>query len=316
MSLPSGGDEYLSAATKIYRTGALNGKPKRHRSTNAELAEIDDAIYEIGEAENPITVRGLFYRVMSRGLVPKTDKADKNTGTPNGYGIVQREVLKMRRRGDLPYGWITDGTRYQIKPRTWTNAQAALDNTAKMYRRALWAEQDVHIELWVEKAAIEGVIYPVTNEFDVPMLPARGFASETFLYETGEDLNDDGRPAFIYQLGDHDPSGVCAWEVIERRLREFVDDDIDLTFERIAVTPQQITELDLPTRPTKQSDSRAAKFDGDSVEVDAIPSPKLRSLVREAIEAHIEPEALRLTKIAERSEREILSRIAEGWADQ
>jgi hypothetical protein len=301
--------------TTVYRTGALNGKPKRYRSTKAQLAEIDAAIFDIAQAENPITVRGLFYRVMSRGLVPKTDRSDNDTGTPNGYGIVQREVLKMRRRGDLPYGWITDGTRYQIKPRTWSNAQAALDNTAKTYRRALWAEQDVHIELWVEKAAIEGVVYPVTDEFDVPMLPARGFASETFLYETAEDLNDDGRPAFIYQLGDHDPSGVCAWEVIERRLREFVDDDIDLTFERIAVTPEQITELDLPTRPTKQSDSRAAKFVGDSVEVDAIPSPTLRSLVREAIEAHIDPDALRLTQIAERSERTLLRRIAGQWQD-
>lgn len=296
--------------TTVYRTGALNGKPKRRRSTKAQLAEVDAAIFDIGQAENPITVRGLFYRVMSRGLVPKTDKADPHNGIPNGYGIVQREVLKMRRRGDLPYGWITDGTRYQIKPRTWTNAQAALENTAKMYRRALWAEQDAHLELWVEKSAIEGVVFPVTDEFDVPMLPARGFASETFLYETAEDLNDDGRPAFIYQLGDHDPSGICAWEVIERRLREFVDNDIDLIFERIAVTPQQIIELDLPTRPTKQSDSRAAKFDGDSVEVDAIPSPTLRTLVREAIEAHIDPEALRLTQIAEESEREILRRIA------
>jgi hypothetical protein len=299
----------------VYGTGVLNGNPKRHRSTKTQLAEIDDAIYDIAEAEKPITVRGLFYRVMSRGLVAKTDRADKGSGIPSGYGIVQREVLKMRRRGDLPYGWITDGTRYQLKPRTWSNAQAALDNTAKMYRRALWAEQDCHIELWVEKAAIEGVVYPVTDEFDVPMLPARGFASETFLYETAEDINDDRRTAFIYQLGDHDPSGVCAWKVIERRLQEFVDNDIQLTFERIAVTPEQITQLNLPTRSTKQTDSRAAGFEGDSVEVDAIPSSMLRRLVRDAIERHIDQEALRFTRIAEDSERNVLMRIAGEWND-
>jgi ELWxxDGT repeat protein len=60
------------------------------------------AILEVAEAENPVTVRGLFYRVMSLGLVPKTER---------GYYVVQRQTLKLRRAGVLPYGWITDGTR-------------------------------------------------------------------------------------------------------------------------------------------------------------------------------------------------------------
>jgi hypothetical protein len=282
----------------------LNGR--RYRRTKAELVEIDAAIYEIAEAERPVTVRGLFYRVMSRGLAPKTEA---------GYRVIQRQALKLRRSGELPYGWITDGSRLRLKPRTFSSAQAALENTAQMYRRALWIDQGVHVEVWAEKDAITGVVYPVTAEYDVPLLPARGFSSETFLYETAEDINDEGTPAAVYQLGDHDPSGVDAWRVIQARLREFVDDDIDLTFERIAVTPQQITELDLPTRPTKQSDSRAAKFDGDSVEVDAIPSTTLRDLVRGAIERWIDPAAGRLTKIAEASEREVLTRIANGWED-
>ena len=49
--------------------------------------------------------------------------------------------------------------------------------------------------------------------------------------------------------------------------------------------------------------------------LDAIPSPVLRDLVRDAIERWIDPEALRLTKIAEASEREVLTRIADGWED-
>jgi hypothetical protein len=61
---------------------------------------------------------------------------------------------------------------------------------------------------------------------------------------------------------------VSAWEHIQRRLGEC---------ERLAVTPEQIVGLGLPTRP-----SRAAKFDGESVEVDAVPSPVRRRLVEEA----------------------------------
>ena len=219
----------------------------------------------------------------------------------------------MRRSGELPYGWITDGSRLRLKPKTFSNAQAALENTARMYRRDLWIEQGVHVEVWTEKDAIRGVVSPVTIEYDVPLMISRGFSSETFLYETAEDINDEGNPAVIYQLGDHDPSGVAAWDDIQRKLREFVDNDIDLTFERIAVNPDQITTLDLPTRPTKQSDTRAAKFIGESVEVDAVPSSVLRDWVRDAIEFWIDPEALRVTKIAEDSEREILHQIASGW---
>jgi hypothetical protein len=292
------------SATEIYGTSPLNGH--RHRRTRAELEEINDAIYEIAEVEEPVTVRGLFYRVMSLGLVPKTEQ---------GYSVVQRQALKMRRASELPYGWITDGSRIRLKPRTYSSAQAALKNTAAMYRQALWVDQGVHVEVWTEKDAIRGVVSPVTSQYDVPLLISRGFSSETFLYETAEAINDEGDPAVIYQLGDHDPSGVAAWEDIQRKLREFVDDDIDVTFERIAVTPEQITELELPTRPTKQSDTRAAKFVGESVEVDAIPSSTLRELVTNAIEQWIDPEALRLTKIAERSERQILTRIISGFEE-
>jgi hypothetical protein len=286
----------------VYGTSALNGR--RYRRTQAELTDIDAAIYDIAEAERPCTIRGLFYRVMSKGLVPKTEQ---------GYKVVQRQALKMRRAGELPYSWITDGSRLRLQPETWTSAQAALENTARMYRQNLWIDQGIHVEVWSEKDAIRGAVHPVTAKYDVPLMISRGFSSETFLKETAEEINREGNHAVIYQLGDHDPSGVAGWNDIQRKLRDFVDNDIELIFERIAVTPEQITTMVLPTRPTKQSDTRAAKFDGESVEVDAIPSSVLRDLVRQAIEQHIDTYQLFLTQEAERSEREVLERIAYGY---
>lgn len=290
--------------TTLYRTSEL----KRRRSTKAEIAEIDTAIYEIAAEEQPITIRGLFYRMVSRGLVPKTDKA-KN-GVPSGYGIVQRRALAMRRNGSLPYAWITDGTRLTWQPTTWDGPERALAMTAANYRRALWTEQNVHVEMWAEKDAIKGVVYPVTADFDVPLMISRGFASESFLKVTAEAITDDGKPAVIYNLGDHDRDGVRAWHAIQKRLRAFVPNHIDLTFERIAVTPEQIEELDLPTRPDKTQSGF-----GDCVEVDAIPTPKLREIVGDSIMRHMDPEALRLTRIAEQSERQIMRRIANRWDD-
>jgi hypothetical protein len=282
----------------VYGTSPI----KRNRRTKAQLAEIDEAIYDIAEAEQPVTVRGLFYRVMSLGLVPKTE---------NGYDVVQRQALKLRRAGELPYSWITDGSRLRLKPRTWSSAAAALHNTAIMYRRDLWIDQGKHVELWSEKDAIRGVIYPVTAEYAVPLLISRGYSSETFLYETAEEVSAEGKPAVIYQLGDHDRDGVRAWRAIQNRLRAFISPGIDLEFQRLAVTPEQIREFDLPTRPDKTQSGF-----GPCVEVDAIPSTTLRDLVREAIEQHIDQNTLRITRIAEESEKTTLLSIRNEYENQ
>lgn len=273
---------------------------KRERRTRAEIEALESAIYEIAEAEKPCTIRGIYYRVVSRGLTPKTEA---------GYRQVQNRALRMRRAKVLPYGWIADGTRYRLKPTTFTSMDEALDIAASSYRRALWHDQNVHVEVWTEKDAITSVIDSVTWEWDVPVYVARGYTSETFAYTTAQEIIADGKPAVIYQLGDHDPSGLNAWKDLQRKLTGFAP-DVDFTFERLAVTPEQIAEYSLPTRETKATDTRAAKFEGRSVEVDALPSPVLRGLVKEAIRQWIDPEALRLTEIAERSEREILYRIA------
>ena len=177
--------------------------------------------------------------------------------------------------------------------------------TARNYRRALWNDQPTHVEIWAEKDAIRGVVYLVTAEYDVPLMIARGYSSETFLHETAEAITGDGKPAVIYQLGDHDRDGVRAWQAIQNRLRQFVPASLEIQFARLAVTPEQISEYQLLTRPDK-TDSGF----GPCVEVDAIASSDLHGLIRAAITQWIDPEALRLTEIAERSERELLMCIA------
>lgn len=280
----------------VYRTSPV----RRSRRSKAELADLHMTILNVCELDNPITVRGVFYRVLSAGVVPKTEAA---------YAAVQREVLKLRRAGVLPYEWISDGTRWRLKSPSWDSVTEALDDAAASYRRALWNDQGVYVEVWSEKDAISSIISPITDAWDVPLLVARGFSSETFLWSTAQQIKAVGVPAFVYQLGDHDPSGIAAWEHIQARLRDFAP-EVEISFERIAVTEEQITELDLPTRPTKRSDSRAQNFEGESVEVDAIPTRILRELVEDTITAHIDVEALRLTRIAEDSEREIFRRMS------
>src|SRR5215831_8869852 len=272
---------------------------KRARATKTEVEARRQALLEIIDAGRPMTVRQVFYQATVHGLVEKAE---------SGYSKVQTDLTVMRRAGQLPYDWLADNTRWQRKPRSFNGVEQALRETAKFYRKNLWAGADCYVEIWLEKDALAGVIYPVTGMYDVPLMVARGYASLSFLYTAAEYINDLPVPTHIYHLGDFDPSGVNAGEKIEETLRELAP-DADISFERVAVTTEQIAEWNLPTRPTKASDTRAKNFGtAISVELDAIEPNQLRALVQEAIERHLPPEQFEKLKAAEESERDIITR--------
>lgn len=264
------------------------------------MIERQEALRKIIIEIRPCTVRQVFYQASVRGLIEKSEP---------GYDKVQRALVTMRRTGVISYRDITDSTRWQIKPKTYDNVQQALNDTADFYRRSVWSDVDAYVEVWLEKDALAGVVQPITGRYDVPLMVARGFSSLSFLNSAAEDIRVLEKPAFIYHLGDHDPSGVSAANKIEQTLREFAP-DAEIHFERLAVLPHQIARWNLPTRPTKKSDSRAKTFKGDSVELDAIPPDHLRLLVLNAIEQHLPTHQLSVLQVAEDSEREILRAFA------
>jgi hypothetical protein len=272
---------------------------KRQRATKAEVEQRRRDLYAIVEAMEPMTVRQVFYQATVRGLVEKAE---------SGYAKVQTDLTVMRRAGELPYGWLADNTRWQRKPRTFGSVEQALQDTARFYRKSLWDNADSYVEIWLEKDALAGVVYPVTSMNDVPLMVARGYASLSFLHSAAEYINTLSVPTYIYHLGDFDPSGVNAGEKIEETLCELAP-DASMLFERLAVTPEQIAEWDLPTRPTKKSDTRSKNFGSISVELDAIEPNQLRGLVQEAIERHLPANQLAVLKAAEESERGIIRQL-------
>ena len=98
---------------------------------------------------------------------------------------------------------------------------------------------------------------------------------------------------------------------------DIVDDveafDEFATFSRVAVTAEQIERWSLPPRPTKRTDSRSRKFDGESVELDAIPSSTLRELATNAIEQHVDQHQLKVLQTVEQEERRLLLQMAESF---
>lgn len=275
---------------------------KRKRATKQEMRERRCRLVSIVHDMRPMTVRQVFYQATVYGMVEKTEA---------GYDKIQTMLAEMRRDGHMPYSWIVDFTRRQRKPRTFNGVEEALEQTANFYRKSLWATAETYVEIWLEKDALAGVVLPVTSKFDVPLMVARGYASLSFLSEAAEVMEAEDRPVYIYHLGDFDPSGVNAGQKIEQTLRELAP-TAEIHFERIAVTPNQIDAWDLPSRPTKQSDSRAKGFGDVSVELDAIDPNRLRAIVNEAIERHLPERAYRILMVAEESERRVLSAFVEG----
>jgi hypothetical protein len=249
----------------------------------------------------PMTVRQVFYQATVRGLVEKSEA---------GYAKVQTDLVRMRRAGEMPYGWLADNTRWQRKPRTFNSVQQALSDTARLYRKALWTDADAYVEVWLEKDALSGVVLPVTSLYDVPLMVARGYASLSFLHSAAEFINDLDVPVWIYHFGDFDPSGVNAGEKIEETLIEMAP-DAEIHFERVAVTTRQIAGWNLPTRPTKKSDTRSRDFGDISVELDAIDPSLFRGLVKEVIERHLPLTQFAVLKAAEDSERTLIAGLVD-----
>ena len=104
----------MSAAANSYGSSPT----RRSRRTKAVMGAIADGLYQIVERYQPMTVRNVFYRAVAAGLVEKTEAAYK--------GTVGRLLTEMRRSERLPYGWITDSTRWQRKPRSYSDLEAAL----------------------------------------------------------------------------------------------------------------------------------------------------------------------------------------------
>jgi hypothetical protein len=260
-------------------------------------------IYNLLSNEAPMTVRQVFYRLVSSKVIGKTEQEYK--------GTVCRLLTEMRRDGEIPYGWIADNTRWMRKPKTHSDADELLRDAGQFYRRDLWRNQKSYVEIWLEKDALAGVLYDITEEFDVPLMVTRGYPSLSFLHSAAETILHESRPTYLYYFGDRDPSGTDIPRFVERELRKQSDEHSEIYFKVMAVTPSQIEELKLETRPTKKTDTRSQNFDGQSVELDAIPPNTLRQMVRECIEQHIDRRRLSLLQGIEEEERNLFCKLAE-----
>ena len=155
---------------------------KRSRRTKADMAALRVDIKAILYADHPMTVRQVFYQLVVREMIEKTEQAYQ--------GTVIRLLSEMRLADEIPWSWITDESRRTRRTRTFDNVTDALNDTAQYYRRSALNESDTYIEIWSEKEALSGIIWDVASEYDVPVVGSKGMPSLTQVYGSFESIRD------------------------------------------------------------------------------------------------------------------------------
>ncbi|MCP1844407.1 hypothetical protein J2R78_007374 [Bradyrhizobium sp. USDA 4538] len=265
-----------------------------------------EAMHDIAKAAQPITGRGVGYKLFTAGLIPSMSTNDMQK--------VYRLLRIARERGDIPWEWIVDETRELERVSTWRDPAAYARTVARSYRRDFWDQQPRRVEVWSEKGTIRGVLQPVLDHFAVGFRVKHGFTSATAVNDVATD--DVGGQLVVLYVGDFDPSGLYMSECdLPRRLAEYGGDHI--VFRRIALTPTQTEGLPSFPASDKRKDPRYSWFTQHHGircwEIDAMDPRELRECVKLEIVERIEPIAWERCEVVNAAELESLQTILSNW---
>jgi hypothetical protein len=173
------------------------------RGKTQRVLDLLDAIMEVAEERQPVTVRGICYPLMEvYGLIPSMEK--KHT---NRIGTHARE---LRESGRMPWRWLVDETRTRrVYRRGFDDPVEYLQRSlVNAYRRDYWTMQPYEIEVWSEKSTVSGVLEPVLRRWFVDFRNMRGYTSATNAHDLAQTSQYSDKPMIALYVGDWDPSGL------------------------------------------------------------------------------------------------------------
>ncbi|MGH8607034.1 MAG: hypothetical protein ACREX9_06335, partial [Gammaproteobacteria bacterium] len=260
------------------KRGFIDYTPGRERA--GLIATVKAILIEYVELL-PLTLRQLFYILVSHHGFEKTERAYKNQ-------LI--ETVGMARRGRLiDMDAIRDDGFTQTRRKGWEDGDHLLRTVrAEVERFTLDRQQgqEQRLMLWCEAAGMVPQLQRVADEFSVQVCSSGGFDSLTLKHRIGRSLADQG-PLEVLHIGDHDPSGVHMFGSLDEDVKAFADHyGGEVEFTRLAVTPEQVREYNLPTAPPKATDNRS--FDGLTTQAEALDPRVLAAIVREAIEDRVD----------------------------
>ena len=258
--------------------------PKYDEIVRASLEVFD-------QYDTSITLRQLYYRLVSRLLIPNTI---------NSYKRLSRILVQARERGDVPINCIEDRSRrilgrgdtgFDSAEEYLKNKLNSLQDSWKGFTMPMWDDQPKHLLISLEKDALSRLVSRIANKYSVRTFPTRGYPSFSYVKGMANYMESRlaGRHVTVLYYGDFDPSGIDIERDLEARLARYGATDFSVT--RVALTADQINEHNLPPMPVKRTDARAEGFmaeHGDkSVELDALDPNLFQKIVEKSIRSNI-----------------------------
>ena len=287
----------MSAVTTRVR-GLAPWQPQR--ATIDLLGRVQGVLVEYAKYL-PLTVRQIFYRLVGAHGYDKTEQA---------YARLGEHLNRARRSGLIRFDAIRDDGITLAEPLAWESADdliLSFIGHAEHFRLDRQHGQHVRLIFAVEAAGMLPQVQRIADPYGIAVHSSGGFDSLTAKHDLAVTLGQ-WSDVEVLHIGDHDPSGVHLFTSMAEDVRTIARDlglDADIRFSRLAVTPAQITELQLPTAPAKPTDRRS--FVGETVQVEAIPPDALAAIISLAIEHLIDRAAYGRILDAEQEIRTLLS---------
>lgn len=255
-----------------------------------------------------LTLRQLYYQFVARDYLPNNQRSYSNLGAT---------IDRARKAGYLDWKYITDRTRNLVQ---WTHYDDPADLIAQAegdYRVDRWEGQEFHVEVWVEKEALAGVVARASLALDVAYFSCRGYVSQSELHSAAmrhRRAEAQGKEIRVIHLGDHDPSGIDMTRDMQDRLELF---GASSQVERIALNRDQIDTYNPPPNPAKLTDSRAAGYIAEhgssSWELDALNPEILAGLITDKINEYRDADLYEERDAFQVRGRRQLAKVSDNW---
>jgi hypothetical protein len=235
--------------------------------------------YAVLEVEHPSGVRRVAYALFG-------NQAD------NEVRKLGKQLSRARKRGWIPWAWISDDTRLEVSPFVVEDMNDLRRTNADCPSYNPWPSQQKRVVIWSEKS-LGGTLQPVLDNYLVGFQVQHGNTSDTVIHLAANWCRaHPSHQLIILYVGDHDPKGLrISEDDLPKRLRE--EGVTNYHIKRVAILRSDAEAVSVEDRDRfKPKDLdiawyRAATGLSYGVEVEALSSVVLRDRVEAAIQAEI-----------------------------
>ena len=284
----------------------------------------------------PVSIRGIHYGLVSLRVKPLklvckssrfSDKHHRYKNDRESYNALVRLLTAARYSGEVAMNCIDDPTRPQRQYGGFSSVDSFVSQEISGFldgfHRNKQDDQPRYIHVFGEKNTIMRRIERACEPYGVPFCIGRGFCSIPVWRDIAEQFERSGKKRMtLIIVSDYDPEGLELADDAIRSLGLHIDPSL-IDGMRVAVTPEQIEELELAEdfNPAKTEGSRYKAFvkrtgSNKTWEVDALPAQYTIDCIQAAIEANMDLEIYNRICDQEEEDCEKLCRIRGQIASQ